>query len=157
MYISNISSIHMYISTVPLDPTCDRDRSVPSYCVRLVKEAKRQISKSHKHHAKGMVSVPQKTLRSHINTEWTWIQTWQADTNIIHIAHLFSFIRTTWIFHNPSIYLVFETEARNQPLRILRMRTYALFLQTHKEDDTRNIRCTYNINNNFLHLIPCRY
>ena len=94
----------------PLDPTCDRDRSVPSYYVRLIEEAKRKISKSHKHHAKGMVSIPQKTLRSHVNSERTWIQTWQAGTNIIHIAHLLSFIQTTWIY----IYIVFETEERNQ-------------------------------------------
>ena len=52
----------------PLDPTCDRNRSVPSYYVGIVEEATRKISKSHTHHAKGMVSVPQSAIRSHVNT-----------------------------------------------------------------------------------------
>ena len=53
----------------PLDPTYDLNRSVPSYCVGLIEEATRKISKSHTNHAKGMVSVPQKALRSHVNAE----------------------------------------------------------------------------------------
>ena len=73
IYLTFLVSICMY-QQFPLDPTCDRNRSVPSYCVGLLEEATRIISKSHRHHAKGMVLVPQNTIRSHVNTDWTWIQ-----------------------------------------------------------------------------------
>ena len=90
------SDVCMY-QQFPLDPTCDRNRSVPSYCVGLLEEATRIISKSHRPLAKGMVSVPQNTIRSRVSTDWAWIQPWQASTNI---AHLLSFIQIAWIFHN---------------------------------------------------------
>jgi hypothetical protein len=61
---------HVY-QQLPLNPTCDRDRSVLNFGVRLFEEAKRRLSRSHSHHAKGMVSVPQKTHRSHVNAVWT--------------------------------------------------------------------------------------
>ena len=72
-YLIFFVSIFMY-QQFPLDPTCDRNLSVLSYYVGLLEEATRIISKSRRHHAKGMVSVPQNTIRSHFNTDWTWIQ-----------------------------------------------------------------------------------
>ena len=73
IYLTFLLSICMY-QQFPLDPTCDRNRSVPSYCVGLLEEATSKISKSHRHHAQSMVSVPQNEIRSHVNTDWTWIQ-----------------------------------------------------------------------------------
>ena len=80
IYLTFIVSICMY-QLFPLDPTYDLNRSVPSYCVGLLEEATRIISKSRTHHAKGMVSVPQKTHRCHVNTVWSLFQTWQTSTN----------------------------------------------------------------------------
>ena len=73
IYRTFLLSICMY-QQFPLDPTCDRNRLVPSYCVGLLEEATRIILKSRRHHANGMVLVPQNTIRSHVNTDWTWIQ-----------------------------------------------------------------------------------
>ena len=72
-YLIFFVSIFMY-QQFPLDPTCDRNRSVPSYYMGLLEEATRIISKSRRHHAKGMVSVPQNTIKSRVNTDWAWIQ-----------------------------------------------------------------------------------
>ena len=77
---------------------------------------------------------------------------------ISHIYfHLFKqheyFITCIYVY----MYIVFETEIRNQPLRILRMWTHALFLQRNQEGDTKKLQSTYNISNNFLYLIPCRH
>ena len=64
--ISYISSIYVYQQLL-LDPTRDQDRSGLSCGVQLFEEAKRKLSSSHRHHAKGMISIPQNTHRSHIN------------------------------------------------------------------------------------------
>ena len=83
---------------------------------------------------------------------------YNKQVRISHIYfHLFKqheyFITCIYVY----MYIVFETATRNQPLRILRMWAHALFLQRNQEGDTRKLRSTYNISNNFLYLIPCRY
>ena len=79
-YVSIISSIYVYQQLL-LDPTRDQDRSGLSCGVQLFEEAKRKLSSSHRHHAKGIGSVPQKTHINHINVVWSLFQTWWADMN----------------------------------------------------------------------------
>ena len=88
-YISNISSIFVY-QQLPLNLALYWDRSGPSCGVRLFEESKRRLSGPHRHHAKGMRSLHQKTHRSHVNTVWSLFQTWLFGT--IYIAHIVSFL-----------------------------------------------------------------
>ena len=88
-YISNICSLYVY-QQLPLDLTLYRDRSSPGCGLQLFEEAKRKISRSHRHHAKGMGSFHQKTHRSHINAVWSLFQTWLSGTNTYRTSTVIS-------------------------------------------------------------------
>ena len=121
-YISNISSIYVY-QQLPLDLARYRDRSGPSCCVWLFEEAKRRLSKPHRHHTKGMGSLLQKTHRSRRNTMWSWFQTWHSSTNTYRTSTVIFFKHHEYFITH--LYIVFETEPRKQPMC---MWAHALFL-----------------------------
>ena len=157
MYISNISSNHVCINSfhwILLVIKIDRSRVTvwdslnkpPELYQNLVDIMQRALSRFLKTQL-GVASTPTELQFNH-----------NKPVRISHIYfHLFKqheyFITCIYVY----MYIVFETATRNQPLRILRMWAHALFLQRNQEGDTRKLRSTYNISNNFLYLIPCRY
>ena len=151
-YISNISSICMCFNSLYLDLALYRDQSGPSCGVWLFDEAKRKLSTPHKHHANGMASLHQKTHRSRRNTVWSLFQTWLSSTNTYCTSTVNFFIHHEYF--TTHLYIVFEIEPKKQPMWLLCMWAHAIFPRGRQEDDTTRIQCTYNINNNFLHLIP---
>ena len=74
----------------------------------------------------------------------------------IHIAHPLLFFYTPWIFHNPSIYSVWDKTRETTYVATMYVSTCTISAG-HQEDDTTRIRCMYNTNNNFFHLILYMY
>ena len=52
--------------------------------------SKTKISRPHKHHAKDMDSLHQKTYRNHVNTMQSWIQPWLSSMNTYRTSTVIS-------------------------------------------------------------------
>ena len=80
-YISNIF-FYIYVYETTSTGSCSVSRSIDAeWLCSTLWGSQKKISRPHKHHAKGMGSLHQKTCRNHVNTMRSWIQTWLSGTN----------------------------------------------------------------------------
>ena len=155
MYISNISCIHMYVSTVFhwILLVIEIDRSRVTVWDSLKKPPEKLQDLVH-----NMQRAWSRFRKAKLGVTSTMTELEFNYSKPIRISHIYFHLFKQHECFITCIYVYSVWDRIKEPTSA--DTTYVstcIILQRNQEDDTTNIRSMYNISNNFLHLIPCRY